>query len=171
MHHRMIAACACQPAKHQKPPGMWHKCGHSFVAHSRAGGKAYAVWKCLLEQDHTKPLLDGPGPEQLLHELRKLRAGPGLFVVVLFRGGHFAAGVFQARREEDVGKGAGQKGGHAPPDAFTTLASKTFHRYVVRACCAPPAPPQHLNGTPCEASTITALGPDTCPYTLHPKRA
>lgn len=64
-----------------------------------ADGSLFSVWRCLLRQDHVKAAAaDQPsGPQELLGELRRLRGAAGKWVVVLLRGGHFAATVFKVR--------------------------------------------------------------------------
>ncbi|GLC32961.1 hypothetical protein PLESTM_000008700 [Pleodorina starrii] len=96
-----------------------------------ADGSLFAVWRCLLRQDHVKAAAGQPSsPGELLGELRRLRAGCGSWMVVLLRGGHFAATVFKAR-ETRAGSGAKQE--PEGLEGFDVTAHKTFHRYVVRA--------------------------------------
>ncbi|KAG2493331.1 hypothetical protein HYH03_008466 [Edaphochlamys debaryana] len=94
-------------------------------------GSPFSVWRCLLRQDHVKAVGQPSTQPELLAELRRLRAAAGVWVVVLLRGGHFAATVFKARDAK-----APSSSKHADPDAlegFEVVAHKTFHRYVVRA--------------------------------------
>ncbi|KAG2450545.1 hypothetical protein HYH02_005046 [Chlamydomonas schloesseri] len=96
-----------------------------------ADGSPFSVWRCLLRQDHVKAAADQPsGPQQLLGELRRLRAAAGKWVVVLLRGGHFAATVFKAREGRAANPGKHDADGL---EGFDVVAHKTFHRYVVRA--------------------------------------
>lgn len=61
-----------------------------------ADGTPFSVWRCLLRQDHVKAPAGQPTtPGELLAELRRLRGACGTWMVVLLRGGHFAATVFK----------------------------------------------------------------------------
>ena len=84
------------------------------------------MWKCLLCQDHIKGVATQTS-EALLEELRRLRSSMGMWIVLLFRGGHFAAAVFKPR---SVAARAANKA--QAVEVFETVAHKTFHRYVVR---------------------------------------
>eukprot|EP00198_Chlamydomonas_reinhardtii_P013555 XP_001702892.1 predicted protein [Chlamydomonas reinhardtii] len=97
-----------------------------------ADGSLFSVWRCLLRQDHVKAAAaDQPsGPQELLGELRRLRGAAGKWVVVLLRGGHFAATVFKAREGRAANPG---KHDADALEGFDVVAHKTFHRYVVRA--------------------------------------
>ncbi|KAG2440909.1 hypothetical protein HXX76_003762 [Chlamydomonas incerta] len=97
-----------------------------------ADGSPFSVWRCLLRQDHVKAsAADQPsGPQELLGELRRLRGAAGKWVVVLLRGGHFAATVFKAREGRAANPGKHDADGL---ECFDVVAHKTFHRYVVRA--------------------------------------
>ena len=64
-------------------------------------------------------------PALLLPALLELRADPRKWVVVLSRGGHFAAAVFNCQP-------AGERHSKKDPPHFEVVAHKTFHRYVVR---------------------------------------
>jgi hypothetical protein len=86
------------------------------------------VWRCLLYQDHVRNQLGPPSQAQQLAELQRLRAQPCSLVVVLMRGGHFAAAVFKARQPQKPSSST--KGGEL--DVLQVVAHKTFHRYVVR---------------------------------------
>lgn len=83
-----------------------------------------AVWKALVQP----PALKGPQPQQqLLTQLQALHRTPGRWVVILSRGGHFAASVFDTA----VTFKAGQQQKRDTP-VFTAVDHKTFHRYVIR---------------------------------------
>ncbi|KAJ9508751.1 hypothetical protein QJQ45_028061 [Haematococcus lacustris] len=100
-------------------------------------GQAFCVWQCLLQRDHVRSQAGPDSPHQLLAELQRLRQCRGQFVIILLRGGHFAAAVFRARPVPGSAKAAAQpSGGSAAPNSselFEVVAHKTFHRYVVRA--------------------------------------
>lgn len=84
------------------------------------------MWKCLLVQDHIRAQQQEPAShEALLAELARLRASKGQFVVVLMRGGHFAAAVFRAKPPTRIKE-------PTFADLYEVVAHKTFHRYVVR---------------------------------------
>ena len=123
--------------------------------------KRFCIWKSLLVKDL------GAGRRhaslsamELKAELQRLHSRPGIFVVILLRGGHFAASVFRSqhrRYRQQQGKGdedpegassaaalqqqdvdGGEAGGgpatqQQGSDAdFEVLVHKTLHRYVVR---------------------------------------
>ncbi|GLI65482.1 hypothetical protein VaNZ11_009020 [Volvox africanus] len=94
-------------------------------------GSPFAVWRCLLRQDHVKAPPGQPSsPAEMLGELRRLRGACGSWMVVLLRGGHFAATVFKARETRAVNSAKHDTDGLT---GFDVVAHKTFHRYVVRA--------------------------------------
>mmetsp|Transcript_6326 Transcript_6326/g.13979 ORF Transcript_6326/g.13979 Transcript_6326/m.13979 type:complete len:643 (+) Transcript_6326:35-1963(+) len=86
-----------------------------------------AVWKCVLYQDHGKATSSPPTHEQLLDSLQRCAKSQAPWVVVLLRGGHFAAAVLKPRAVPS----SSAKGD--VPEPFEVVAHKTFHRYVVRA--------------------------------------
>ena len=112
------------------------------------------MWRCLLAPENIKP---PPPPHQQLPALQKLRTSGGVWVVLLLRGGHFAAAVFRMRAATTPltsatdptastsapsagtgGKAAGSKAVGQKDEfegSYEVLAQKTFHRYVVR-CAA-----------------------------------
>ncbi|EFJ43803.1 hypothetical protein VOLCADRAFT_106637 [Volvox carteri f. nagariensis] len=101
------------------------------VTFQAADGSLFTVWRCLLRQDHVKAPQGQPSsPGELLGELRRLRAACGSWMVVLLRGGHFAATVFKAREARPLNSAKHDTDGL---DCFDVTAHKTFHRYVVRA--------------------------------------
>ena len=110
-------------------------------------GVRFAVWRCLLtpdERSRAAKASTGPGLDaaSALAALRSLRADDAKpWIVVLSRGGHFAAAVFDPskfaggadadeRHARHDGKIAGTLDAVPPASA---VAHKTFHRYVVRA--------------------------------------
>lgn len=119
-----------------------------------ADGRYLAVWRCLLFPDHAlrgataSALADTAGQ---LANLRSLVTAPSPhWVIVMLRGGHFAAAVLKARTGTAAGArtlgaaaatgaaaGGAAAGRHAGQDdmPFEVVAHKTFHRYVVR--CVP----------------------------------
>ncbi|GIL44599.1 hypothetical protein Vafri_2123 [Volvox africanus] len=101
------------------------------VTFQASDGSPFAVWRCLLRQDHVKAPAGQPSSSgELLGELRRLRAACGSWMVVLLRGGHFAATVFKARETRAVNTAKHDTDGLS---GFDVVAHKTFHRYVVRA--------------------------------------
>ena len=88
-------------------------------------GKRLAIWRCLLGPTAKA----GASTQQLTESLRELGKDSGIWIVVLSRGGHFAAAVFECRPQPGKAHQAA-KGGNTP--LFSVLAHKTFHRYVVR---------------------------------------
>ena len=88
------------------------------------GDTVFKVWRALLAPDRITP--DQAALEGSLHGLRQEASSE--WAVILSRGGHFAAALFNVR---PAGRPASGQGRHeAPP--FEVLAHKTFHRYVVR---------------------------------------
>lgn len=130
----------------------WYSRPHATLSRP-ADGRYLAVWRCLLFPDHAlrgataSALADTAGQ---LANLRSLVTAPSPhWVIVMLRGGHFAAAVLKARTGTAAGArtlgaaaatgaaaGAGA-GRHAGQDdmPFEVVAHKTFHRYVVR--CVP----------------------------------
>ncbi|GIM00643.1 hypothetical protein Vretimale_5511 [Volvox reticuliferus] len=101
------------------------------VTFQASDGSPFAVWRCLLRQDHVKAPEGQPSsPGEMLGELRRLRAACGSWMVVLLRGGHFAATVFKARETRASNIAKNDTDGLS---GFDVVAHKTFHRYVVRA--------------------------------------
>ena len=111
-------------------------------------GRHLAVWRCLLCQDHSRASSSNVNPELQMERLRQLAspspassAGP-LWVILMLRGGHFAAAVLRAKAPPPAqgggggGGGAGGSGGRSLLDPaaepFEVVDHKTFHRYVVR---------------------------------------
>ena len=88
------------------------------------GDTVLKVWRALLAPDKAAP--DQAALAGSLHALRQ--SGGCEWVVILSRGGHFAAASFNVRPS---GRPASGQGKHEAP-AFEVLAHKTFHRYVVR---------------------------------------
>ena len=107
-------------------------------------GRHLAVWRCLLCQDHSRASSSNVNPELQMERLRQLAppspAGP-LWVILMLRGGHFAAAVLRAKalpptRGGGGGGGVGCSVGRSLLDPaaepFEVVDHKTFHRYVVR---------------------------------------
>ena len=97
-----------------------------LVFETADGAARLAVWRCLLYADHHPKARAPDAAAALLPELRRLRASPGPWAVLLLRGGHFAGAVFRMRPAWPPAKGQ-----HAG-EPFEVAAHKTFHRYVVR---------------------------------------
>jgi len=111
--------------------------GAQIVFEDDAGDVAFAVWRCVLEDGRKDaPRLDANGA---VRALKALRDGAKPWAVVLARGGHFAASVFDPTKfagGTDAGcrvekKPKGPIENVVPPAA--AVLHKTFHRYVVRA--------------------------------------
>ncbi|KAK9810990.1 hypothetical protein WJX73_003812 [Symbiochloris irregularis] len=102
--------------------------GHStagLCCFRHADSSMLAVWKAILQP----PALKGPQPQQqLLTQLQALHRTPGRWVIILSRGGHFAASVFDTAVKVKPGP---QQKRDAP--VFSVVDHKTFHRYVIRA--------------------------------------
>lgn len=81
------------------------------------------MWRALLQPDTRQ---SEHSAEELASSLRALRKETGHWGVILSRGGHFAAALFNVR----VKPGKGQGKHETPP--FEVVMHKTFHRYVVR---------------------------------------
>ena len=111
--------------------------GARVVFKDDSAGDAYAVWRCVLERDgKNSRTLDA---DSAVRALKTLRDDAKPWAVVLARGGHFAASVFDptkfaggaksGTRVEKKPKGPIENA--VPPAA--AIVHKTFHRYVVRA--------------------------------------
>jgi hypothetical protein len=88
-----------------------------------AGDRVFKVWRALLHPDQRH---SEPEPAALADRLRQLRQGRGHWAIILSRGGHFAAAVFDVQPRARTGQGKHE----AQP--YKVLLHKTFHRYVVR---------------------------------------
>ncbi len=88
-----------------------------------AGDQHFRVWRALLLPDsrHIEQNI-----AELTGSLRALRERSGHWAVILSRGGHFAATLFNVH----VKPGKGQGKHETPP--FEVITHKTFHKYVVR---------------------------------------
>lgn len=88
-----------------------------------AGEQVFKVWRALL---HPNQRHGEPDKALLADRLLTVRQGTGHWVVLLSRGGHFAATIFNV----SGGRLSGQGKHDGPP--YEVLVHKTFHRYVVR---------------------------------------
>ena len=88
-----------------------------------SGDQHFRLWRAVLQSDdrHEKQ-----SREQLADALRAVRRQSGHWAVILSRGGHFAATLFNVRVKP--GKGQGKHEGLP----YEVLMHKTFHKYVVR---------------------------------------
>ena len=111
--------------------------GARIVFKDDSAGDAYAVWRCVLERDgKNSRTLDA---DSAVRALKTLRDDAKPWAVVLARGGHFAASVFDPTKfaggaksgERVEKKPKGPIENAVPPAA--AIVHKTFHRYVVRA--------------------------------------
>jgi hypothetical protein len=94
--------------------------GAKVVFADTAGG-LFAVWRAALASPREEKEDTAWGCGSLLSapaRLRALRSSPGAWVVLLARGGHFAAVVVRMSQA---------------PEPKHVIAHRTFHRYVVRA--------------------------------------
>lgn len=92
----------------------------------------YGVWRCLVAPDKVSLKKQDLGDKsaaaadlEKLNNLKHLRTKGGKWAVLLLRGGHFAGAIYdiipaRASNPKDTEK-------------FPLIASKSFHRYVVRA--------------------------------------
>ena len=87
------------------------------------GNLHFKVWRALLQPDsrHSEQ-----NSKESAGSLQALRQQTGHWAVVLSRGGHFAATLFNVH----VKPGKGQGKHETPP--FEVITHKTFHKYVVR---------------------------------------
>uniref|UniRef100_A0A061R5G9 Ankyrin repeat and zinc finger domain-containing protein 1-like n=1 Tax=Tetraselmis sp. GSL018 TaxID=582737 RepID=A0A061R5G9_9CHLO len=102
------------------------KQSNSRVFFSVSDGCELGIWRCLLEQSHSRQESGGGYLVPRFIKLCGLETVPR-WMVVLASGGHFAAAVFQWERT----KSAGSKG--STNAELSVVVHKTFHRYVVRA--------------------------------------
>lgn len=91
-----------------------------------ADGKRCAVWRCVLAPEAASRGAAAPSDAALLRALHALRASPSRWAVILSRGGHFAAAVFELLPERLAKPGQGAA-------AWEAVAHRSVHRYVVRA--------------------------------------
>ena len=90
-----------------------------------------AIWKCLLFQDHGRGSQAASQESQAvqLDRLLQVASSHPSWVVIMLRGGHFAAAVLKARG----GSSAAWKSKLDPSsEPFDVVEHKTFHRYLVR---------------------------------------
>lgn len=87
-------------------------------------GKRYACWRALVAPDRDRAGGPPPSAEQCLSTLRTLRRDGGRWAVIMLRGGHFAAAVFEVEPSRVANT--------RQADKFGALAHKSAHRYVVR---------------------------------------
>jgi hypothetical protein len=85
-----------------------------------------AVWRCLVAPDRQRGVAP-PSPAACLAELKRLREHGGRWAIILYRGGHFAAAVYDV-----VAPKSGAKAAAAAASLFKEVERKSFHRYVVR---------------------------------------
>jgi hypothetical protein len=102
--------------------------GGPQFAFAGADGKRYACWRPLVAPDRDRAASWGHAPpptaDQCLATLRTLRQQGGRWAVIMLRGGHFVAAVFNV----DPARVANTQ----QADKFEALAHKSAHRYVVR---------------------------------------
>jgi hypothetical protein len=102
--------------------------GGPQFAFAGADGKRYACWRPLVAPDRDRAASWGHAPpptaDQCLATLRTLRQQGGRWAVIMLRGGHFVAAVFNV----DPARVANTR----QADKFEALAHKSAHRYVVR---------------------------------------
>ncbi|KAK9844846.1 hypothetical protein WJX74_007581 [Apatococcus lobatus] len=100
------------------------------IAFGKPGEPSWLVWRCLLQPDGERR--QGPlSADVLLERLATLRmqSSKAPWVVILSRGGHFVAAVFDVKPPAR----ASSQGGKHEMQPFEVVAHKTLHRYVVRA--------------------------------------
>ncbi|CAL5219276.1 g1077 [Coccomyxa viridis] len=90
-----------------------------------SGNQHFRVWRALLQPDSRHS--EQNSSKELTGSVRALRERPGHWAVILSRGGHFAATLFNVH----VKPGKGQ--GKHETSPFEVITHKTFHKYVVRA--------------------------------------
>ncbi|KAG7672524.1 putative Ankyrin repeat and zinc finger domain-containing protein 1 [Nannochloris sp. 'desiccata'] len=64
---------------------------------------SYAVWRCLLAPDRERGV-DPPSDSECLDSLKNLVIEGGRWAIVLFRGGHFSAAIFDVKAPKPTGK-------------------------------------------------------------------
>lgn len=108
-------------------------------------GRRYATWRCLLAPDSSSSGSSSgneaaPSDATSLAQLAALRAaGTARWAVVLLRGGHFAAAVFEVTPQLFAVPGGGGGGGKqgSAGAKLEAVAHKSVHRYVVRWVSSP----------------------------------
>jgi hypothetical protein len=119
---------------------------------------SYAVWRCLLAPDRERGV-EPPSISDCLDSLKNIVVDGGRWAVILFRGGHFSAAIFdvkapksktpqpllgstlpqqntneQANSSSSSSTATAAKYSTVAADAaLTQVAHKSFHKYVVRA--------------------------------------
>ena len=81
------------------------------------------MWKVLLGPD-----VRNTTPETLKERLQALRSDAGIWCVLMSRGGHFAAAIFECNKKQSKNSGTNIE----EAALFKILVHKTFHKYVVR---------------------------------------
>lgn len=93
-----------------------------------AGGKVFGIWRpVIISEQDSRSLPD----VELLHRLVAVTDSAHCWAVILSKGGHFSAAVFDLRPVPP------SEHSKANAPLFKELAHKSYHRYVVR--CALPA--------------------------------
>jgi len=104
----------------------------------------FGVWRCLVAPDKERGVENLPSPEECLAALRQLANAGGRFAIILLRGGHFAAAIYnivppvpneKSGRPLPVRSGGGSASAMAATidAAIQEVHHKSFHKYVVRA--------------------------------------
>ena len=98
-------------------------CDDQTAACANAGGKVFAVWRPIIisEQD-SRSLPD----VELLQRLVAVTHSAQCWAVILSKGGHFSAAIFDLRPVPP------SQHSKANAPLFKELAHKSYHRYVVR---------------------------------------
>lgn len=89
-------------------------------------GATLAVWRCLVAPERERGVTP-PSQAECVRALRQLRNHGGRWCIILYRGGHFAAALYQVTPPKP-----GAKTPAAPGSLLKLLEHKSFHRYVVR---------------------------------------
>lgn len=101
-------------------------------AFSGADGEMLGVWRCLVAPDKERGV-DPPTPAACLAALQQVATQGGKCAVILLRGGHFAAAIYDLVRPEGAGAAAKGYSAAAADACLKEVAHKSFHKYVVRA--------------------------------------
>lgn len=112
--------------------------GPQFIFSSKEGHH-FAVWRCLVAPDRERAV-DPPLPSECLTALHHLNTEGGRWAIILFRGGHFSAAIFDVRPPKpskstttSSSSALGKYSAAAVDASLSPIAHKSFHKYVVRA--------------------------------------
>lgn len=107
--------------------------GPHFVLPSTGLGEGNrGIWRCLVAPDRERGT-DPPPLGECTAALKRLIANGARWAIILSRGGHFSAAIFDVVPSKDSSCRRTGKGDGISPVTITDVLHKSFHKYVVRA--------------------------------------